>query len=87
MKEHVLKLETNYYQDVESGKKCFEVRKNDRNFKVGDYVKFKEIVTTCNSGEIETGRMSEVYTIKYIFEGGQYGLDVGFCVFGIEALI
>lgn len=36
MKVHELKLNTEYYDDVKKGLKTFEVRKNDRDFKVGD---------------------------------------------------
>lgn len=36
MKVHELKLNTTYYDDVESGLKTFEIRKNDQDFKVGD---------------------------------------------------
>jgi len=41
---HRLKTLTNYYQDVEKGKKNFEVRFNDRNFKVGDILYLEEFV-------------------------------------------
>ena len=36
MKIHELKLDTEFFDDVKSGKKNFEIRKNDRNFEVGD---------------------------------------------------
>ena len=36
MKVHNLKIKPQYFKDVVSGIKTFEVRKNDRNFKVGD---------------------------------------------------
>lgn len=36
MKVHELKLNTAYYDDVKTGLKTFEIRKNDRDFKVGD---------------------------------------------------
>ena len=36
MKIHELKLDTEYFDDVKSGLKTFEIRKNDRDFKVGD---------------------------------------------------
>ncbi|MGY3710727.1 DUF3850 domain-containing protein [Lactococcus lactis subsp. lactis] len=36
MKEHELKLDIKYFDDVKSGKKKFEIRKNDRDFQVGD---------------------------------------------------
>lgn len=36
MKIHELKLDTEYFDDVGTGLKTFEIRKNDRGFKVGD---------------------------------------------------
>lgn len=41
MKIHELKLDIKYFDDVKSGKKNFEVRKNDRDFQVGDILKMK----------------------------------------------
>ena len=51
---HRLKTLTNYYQDVEKGKKNFEVRFNDRNFKVGDILYLEEFVppSTCTGRQI-----------------------------------
>lgn len=36
MKQHILKTEPEYWEAQRSGKKNFEVRKNDRDFEVGD---------------------------------------------------
>lgn len=36
MKIHELKLDLKYFYSVKSGLKAFEIRKNDRDFKVGD---------------------------------------------------
>ncbi|RZI48444.1 DUF3850 domain-containing protein [Lactococcus kimchii] len=43
MKTHELKLDIKYFDDVESGKKNFEIRKNDRDFQVGDILELKKI--------------------------------------------
>ena len=40
---HQLKTEHNFFEDVISGKKTFEVRKNDRDFMVGDFLALKEL--------------------------------------------
>ncbi|MDN5440088.1 MAG: DUF3850 domain-containing protein [Lactococcus lactis] len=39
MKVHDLKLDTKFYDDVKSGKKNFEIRKNDRDYEVEDILK------------------------------------------------
>ena len=41
MTTHELKLDIRYFDDVASGKKNFEIRKNDRDFQVGDILKLK----------------------------------------------
>ncbi|MDG4985166.1 DUF3850 domain-containing protein [Lactococcus lactis] len=41
MKTHDLKLDIKYFEDVKSGKKNFEIRKNDRDFQVGDILELK----------------------------------------------
>ena len=42
MKTHKLKTLAMYYRDVVSGKKQFEIRRNDRDFKVGDILVLQE---------------------------------------------
>lgn len=41
MKKHELKLDIKYFDDVRSGKKNFEIRKNDRDYQVGDILELK----------------------------------------------
>ena len=41
MKTHKLKLDIKYFDDVKSGKMNFNVRKNDRDFQVGDVLELK----------------------------------------------
>ena len=43
MKMHLLKINQTYYVDVVSGRKKAELRKNDRDFKVGDLIHFTRI--------------------------------------------
>ena len=38
---HTLKLESKFFVDVVRGLKSFEIRKNDRDFNVGDYIILK----------------------------------------------
>ena len=38
MKKHILKTINPYFQDVWDNKKTFEIRLNDRDFKVGGWI-------------------------------------------------
>ena len=49
MKTHELKLDIRYFDDVKSGKKNFEIRKNDSDFKVGDILELKAYVNGLKS--------------------------------------
>ena len=76
---HLLKILPKWYEDVASGVKNFEIRKNDRDFKVGDYLLLKE----WEEGKF-TGRELTRY-IEYIYKGdGTYGLSNDFCILGIK---
>ena len=72
---HHLKIETEYYQAVEKGLKKFELRKDDRNFKVYDMLHLEETVNGTY-----TGRKLSPIEIKYIMRGGKYGLEDGYCI-------
>lgn len=75
--EHEIKLAASYYEDVANGRKCFELRKNNRGYKVGDGLKMLEY----KDGRY-TGRKIEA-DIVYIME--EYsGLEEGYCILGIE---
>lgn len=76
-----LKILPKYYEDVRNGKKEFEIRKNDRDYKINDVLLLREF-----DGEKYTGRAIEK-TIKYIYHGtGEYGLSVGYCILGLSRL-
>lgn len=42
MKRHDLKIRSGFFRAIVSGEKTFEIRKNDRNFKVGDMLLLRE---------------------------------------------
>ena len=75
-KHHDLKTDTEYYQQIEKGQKKFKLRINDRYFKPFDMVTLHETV----NGNY-TGRKLDPFEIKYVLEGGKYGLDVNYCIF------
>ena len=42
IKTHALKIKPNYFKDVVRGDLTFQVRRNDRNFRVGDILQLEE---------------------------------------------
>ncbi len=76
---HYLKTETQYYQASERGEKYFEIRNNDRNFKVGDMVYLQEVVNG-----ILTGRELPPREIMYILQGGVFGISNNYCIMQLK---
>ena len=76
---HKLKILPKWYDDVLNERKKFEVRKNDRDFKVGD----KLLLQEWENG-IYTGR-EILKEIEYIYHGdGAYGLSEKYCILGLK---
>lgn len=80
MATHKLKTWQPYFSDVMSGIKRFEVRKDDRNFNIGDILLLEEY-----NQELQqlTGRQCSV-VVMYKLSGGSFGIEKGYCVLGIE---
>jgi hypothetical protein len=76
MANHYLKLKRHYFEEKINGVKDWEIRENDRDFKVDDTVFFNEVV-----GDEPTGRTIKFCRITGIFHGGPYGLQTGYCIF------
>jgi len=76
-KQHELKIVASDYEDVISGKKSFELRKNDRGYKQGDSLKMLEF----KDGK-HTGRTIDA-DIIYMLED-YTGLTEGYCILGIR---
>lgn len=76
-KQHEVKIVASYYEDVVSGKKSFELRKNNRGYKQGDSLKMLEF----KDGK-HTGRTIDA-DIIYMLED-YTGLTEGYCILGIR---
>ena len=79
MKTHELKTWSEYFEDVFMGRKTFEVRFNDRDFQLGDYVILREY---NNEKQEYTGRMM-ARRVLYILQGGAFGIAKGYIVMAI----
>ncbi|SHK69476.1 DUF3850 domain-containing protein [Epilithonimonas mollis] len=80
MKVHRLKLQQPYFEDVFYNRKEFEVRKNDRDYQVGDRLVLFEDPTE------NTLHKYVMKDIKYILEGGQFGIEPGYVVLGLKEI-
>lgn len=84
---HHLMLNNHFVEAVYSGRKTFEVRRNDRGFQTGDHIVFTPFV----SGESDRSKMypehpikDEEYEIIYILSG--WGLKDDFVALGIRRI-
>jgi len=80
--EHELKLEQTYFSRVASGQKTFEIRKNDRDFQVGDILILREFNSAegwPDHGSYAVLRAKVVYLTDYMQQPG-------YVVMGIELL-
>lgn len=82
MKIHKLKTLPSFYQDVERGLKNFEVRKDDRNYNVGDCLHL--YYGTDEIDDEIVGRKYLTKYIRYILSGGQFGIKKGYCVMALS---
>lgn len=79
MRSHTLDIYPEYFARIESGQKTFELRKNDRDFQVGDEIIFDE-------WDPEKEVYTDNYVVKhiaYILHGGKFGLDPAYSILGL----
>ena len=83
MNTHFLKVVPEYFEALAEGKKGFEIRKDDRDYKEGDNLVLEEY----NPEKREyTGRCLTRKIIYVLRNVEQYGLREGFCILQIEKL-
>ena len=75
---HELKILPLYFDAVVMREKTFEIRKNDRDFHVGDTLILKEW-----DGEKYTGREVTRY-VNYILYDRMGGLEDGWCIMNLK---
>ena len=87
MVEHVLKTSATVWDAVESGEKRFEVRRNDRFFQRGDSVilqRFDSDGTYTPKDGVRWSTCDLKFTIGWMLQGGQFGIEPGYIVFQLE---
>jgi hypothetical protein len=80
MNTHELKILPEYFNLAERGLKDFEIRKNDRGFKV-----FDDVVLHEWDGKAYTGRQLK-RKITCVFADDFEGVEPGFCVIGTTSM-
>ncbi len=82
MKIHNIKILDSFADDVYSGVKPFEVRKNDRGYQTGDGVKFE--VVDKGDAPVSHALNGMLFQITYVLSG--WGLKNGYVAFGLNKL-
>lgn len=75
-KVHDVKLGATFFDDVKTGRKTFELRKNDRGYKEGDTIVLHEYKDGATTGRTITKK------IAYMLEDFT-GLEDGYCILGL----
>ena len=77
---HELKIKPEYFLEVMNGNKTFELRKNDRDYMVGDTIILKEFDEDYTGAQVER-------KISYLLMNcEQYGLMDGFVILGLKEI-
>lgn len=79
MTVHYLKIKPEYYKDVECGLKTFELRKNDRDFQVGDVLMLIKLDDKGN----ETDQVIKAKVTYILKDCPKYDLNEGYAILGI----
>ncbi len=92
---HELKCWPSFFAAILDGSKTFEVRKNDRDFAVGDVLKLREwdpgmpSSRFMLSGGLEFGEYTKrdcMRRVTYVLRGGEFGIEAGVVVMGLAAM-
>ncbi|MCK4706135.1 MAG: DUF3850 domain-containing protein [Gammaproteobacteria bacterium] len=88
MEQHELKKDPQVFSDSWAGLKTFEIRLNDRDYRIGDVLILKETASTGeemkNGAPLEyTGRQL-TRRVDYILDG--YGLNEGWVIMSTSAI-
>ena len=87
MTRHNLKLNDRYFEAVVTGKKTFEIRKNDRDYHVGDILDLRRV---DDNGKIMLNKIGMedicIRVVDYIITDREFpqGLKEGYAILGIK---
>lgn len=78
-KVHVIKIQSEHFNEVIAHRKTHEVRLNDRDYQTGDCLNLREI---DSNGQF-TGQEVNA-EISHVLYGGQFGIAEGWCVLSMK---
>jgi len=76
MQTHVLKIEERFYIEIKAGMKTFEVRLNDRDYKIWDRIEFNILFKNW----IEKYKSDIYLIITWVFQEEWYWIAHGVCI-------
>ena len=79
---HSVKCIAKYFEDVISGRKCFESRRNDRDYKVGDFIALNEVQLDEDGIQCPTGKCT-LCLITYVLDDPEY-VKEGYVILGLR---
>lgn len=83
---HELKILNRFANEIINGDKTFEVRKNDRSYQKGDFIRFKVIDDYGNKRDgrryVKHPLHDKLYKITYILSG--WGIENGYVILAIK---
>ena len=84
MQFHELKCDKDAFEEIKNGNKNFEYRKNDRNFKKGDFLVLHEYDPVKKEYIKTNGKVANILVfVTYILYGPDYGIPKEYCVMSI----
>jgi len=85
MRKHDLKVWPAYFAALTDGSKSFEVRRNDRDFAVGDLLRLHEYDPAPDINGRERGATGQSISrvVTYVMLGGRFGIQSDFCVLAL----
>ncbi len=84
-KFHKVKCWSEFFQMKWDGKKDWELRKNDRNYKVGDFL-IQEEGDVQHDDFVRTGRVLTEQITYILKDQPQFGLEKGYCIMSTKEI-
>jgi len=76
---HSLKIKEMWLDRLLDGSKKCEVRVNDRDYQIGDFLEFCDYRATPPQRHL--------FQVTHVLPGGQYGIQPGWCVLSVGVVV